>query len=203
MKLYYSPASPFARKVRVVLHETGQSDQVEVIDVASTPSAPDAALSSANPLAKIPALERADGPAIYDSRVICAYLDARAGAGLAGEGAGRWETATLEATADGIMEAALLMVYEARFRTEDKQDADWVEAQWSKVARGLDVLNQRWMSHLFGPLDMGQIAIGCALGYLDLRHEARDWRQGRDALAAWYKGFAERPSMVATAPPSA
>lgn len=205
MKLHYSPASPFARKVLVLLQETGQSEDVDLLEVNTAPFAVAESLIPANPLAKIPALERPDGPAVHDSRVICAFLDARAqardgGAGLYGDGARRWDTLILESMADGIMESALSIVYEGRFRPEELQFPDWIEAQWSKVARGLDALNERWMSHLHGPLDMGQIAVGCALGYLDFRHAARDWRQGRDGLAAWYDGFADRPSMVDTAP---
>lgn len=201
MKLFYARPSPYVRKVMVVLEETGQRDDVELIDVATTPMASDADLLAKNPLAKLPALERSDGPTLYDSRVITAFLDDRAGGRLYPQGARRWDTLTLEATADGMLDAALLMVYEARFRPEDKQMPDWVEGQWEKVARSLTTLNTRWMSHLHGPLDMGQIAVGCALGYLDFRHSARDWRRGNDALAAWFKGFESRDSMQASMPP--
>ncbi len=198
MKLLYAGTSPFVRKVVVVLHETGQKDDVALVQVAAEPGNSDPALAAANPLGKIPALVREDRPTLYDSRVICRFLDARVAAGL--YPADGWDTLTLEATADGIMEAAVLMVYEARFRPETLRSADWVEAQWEKVSRALDVLNTRWMAHLSGPLDMGQIAIGCALGYLDFRHDGRGWRSGHDGLAAWYKTFATRPSMQATVP---
>ena len=200
MKLYQSPASPFVRKVLVVLHETGQIGEVELVPVAVTALAPSDALIPKNPLSKIPALERDAGPTIYDSRVICAFLDDRAGAGLYGQGPGKWDPLTLEATADGILDAAVLMVYEGRVRPEDKQFAPWVEAQWAKVDRALSAVEARWMPNLSGAVDIGQIAMGCALGYLDFRHESRDWRVGRPALAAWYDGFAARESMVATAP---
>ncbi len=202
MKLYHFPTSPFVRKVVVTLHETGQLDDVELINTQTAPTAPADSLTPSNPLGKIPALEREDGPAIYDSRVICAYLDARADAGLYGEGTRRWDTLTLEATADGIMDAAILMVYESRVRPEEKRYDEWVEAQWGKVDRTIAALNQRWMSHLHGPLDMGQIAVACALSYIDFRHSDRDWRSGADALAAWHKGFEDRPSMQATVPPA-
>ena len=111
-----------------------------------------------------------------------------------------WEVLTLEATADGMMEAAVLMVYEGRTRPEDKQYPDWVEAQWNKVARGLDALEERWMSHLAGPLDAAQIAVGCTLGYLDFRHKDRNWRAGHPQLAAWEEAFAKRESMAETVP---
>tara|TARA_R110002020_G_scaffold22372_51_gene75546 strand:+ start:8523 stop:9134 length:612 start_codon:yes stop_codon:yes gene_type:complete len=202
LKLYYSPASPFARKVLVVMHETGQTGDVALVEVATTPARPSEELRAQNPLAKLPALARDEGPAIYDSRVICGYLDDRAKAGLYGTGPAQWEMKTLEATCDGILDAAVLMVYEGRVRPEDKQFDGWVDAQWGKVTGGLAALDARWMSHLEGSLNIGQIAVGCALGYLDFRHGPRDWRSIAPNLATWYEAFSTRPSMVATAPPS-
>jgi len=199
MQLIASPLSPFVRKVRVVLHETGLADSVEVVNLATTPLDTDPRAASANPLGKIPALVREDGATLYDSRVITRYLDALAGTGLYPE-TRLWEVLTLEATAEGIMEAAVLMTYEGRFRPENVQYAPWVEAQWAKVARALDALEARWMSHLSGRFDMGQIATGCALGYLDFRHDARGWRQGRPALGDWFAAFSQRAGMSSTAP---
>lgn len=200
MKLYYAAASPFVRKVMVLLHETGQVDDVELINVAITPVAPSDRLRASNPLSKIPALERADGPALYDSRVICAYLDERAGSGLYGTGTQKWDLLTLEATADGIMDAAVVARYETFLRPEDKQWDDWTEGQWSKVLAALAALESRWMSHLAKPLSIAHIAVGSALGYLDFRHDARNWRGSAPALADWYSGFSDRPSMAATRP---
>lgn len=199
MQLISSPASPFVRKVRVVLLETGQEAEVEQIDVSTTPLAPAAEVTAANPLSKIPALVRPDGPTLYDSRVVTRFLDARAGGHLY-PSERIWEVLTLEATADALLDAAVLMVYEGRCRPEDKQDKGWLDAQWSKIEGALDALNDRWMSHLSGPLDMGQIAVGCALGYLDFRHEDRAWRKGRDALDDWFAVFCQRDSMLATKP---
>jgi glutathione S-transferase len=199
MKLISSPASPFVRKVHVVLHETGQLADVEVISVKTSPVATAIEVAAANPLGKIPALLRGDGPAIYDSRVITRFLDARAGGKLYPQ-ARIWEILTLEATADGIMDAAVLMTYERRVRPPERVYEDWIEAQWGKVSGALDALNERWISHLEGPLCMGQLAIGCALGYLDFRHDARQWRKDRGALDDWYAAFSQRPSMIATAP---
>ncbi len=198
MQLLGASASPFVRKVRVLLHETGQTD-VEFVEVVTTALQTDSAVAAANPTGKIPALVRPDGPAIYDSRVICRFLDDRAGAGLYPE-TRLWETLTLEATADGIMEAAVLIVYEGRLRPEELHYEPWLDAQWGKVTRALDALQERWMGHLAGKLDAGHIAVGCALGYLDFRHDARNWRQGHDALADWYADFAKRDSMQATIP---
>ena len=202
MKLFHFPTSPFVRKVMIVLHETGQLDDVELINSVVTPVAPDPAILAKNPLSKIPALERDQGPTLYDSRVICAYLDDRAKAGLYGQGEARWDLLTLEATADGIMDAAVLMVYEGRVRPEECRWDAWVDGQWGKADRAVGAINGRWMPYLTGPMTIGQIAVGCALAYLDFRHGGRDWRTGRAALADWYEGFAARPSMTATVPPA-
>ena len=200
LRLYTSPTTPFGRKVMVLILEAGLADQVEIAQATGSPLDSSKMPLSQNPLGKIPALERGDGPAIYDSRVICRYLDDRAGAGLYPPAPRLWETLTLEATADGMIEAAILMLYEDRLRPEEKRFDGWVEGQWAKIARALDTLEGRWMSHLNGPLDMGQIAIGVALSYLDFRFDARGWRQGRPELARWHEAFAARESMAATVP---
>ncbi len=158
MKLFHNPASPFVRKVMMVLHETGQLGDVElvaaaghVLDVSNMPVAD-------NPLGKIPTLVRPDAPTLYDSRVICRYLDVRAGGDLCGRGEMLWDYATIEATADGIMDACVLMVYERRVRPADKRFPDWVEGQWAKAERATQALNDRWLIPTalvvdrFGPL---------------------------------------------------
>jgi glutathione S-transferase len=101
------------------------------------------------------------------------------------------------------LDAALLMTYETRLRPEDKRMTEWVEGQWDKIARSAAALNGRWMGNLTGKLDMGQIAVGCALAYVDFRHDARGWRRGNDALAAWFEEFESRASMQSTVPPAA
>ncbi|MFT4742318.1 MAG: glutathione S-transferase [Yoonia sp.] len=199
MKLLMSPASPFVRKVRVLLREANLLDIVEEVDVSTSPLASNPTVVAANPTGKIPALLRDDGPALYDSRVITRYLDDHANAGLYPP-ARVWDVLTLEATADAIMEATVLITYEARLRPADKQFDGWTDAQWGKATRAVSAINDRWMSQLSGPLDMGQISVGCALGYLDLRHDARGWRNGNATLAEWYAQFAQRDSMLATAP---
>ena len=200
MKLFHSPASPFVRKVVVLLHELEKADAVELITITTTAFASDTSLKAANPLGKIPALQRDDGITLYDSRVITAFLDDLWGGGMYPDKSGRWETLTLEATGDGIMDCAVSMAYEVRLRDAAHQSPEWIEAQWAKVERARDALNARWMSNLTGPVGMGHVSVACALGYLDLRHDARGWRTGREALAAWYATFAARPSMTSTTP---
>lgn len=199
MKLISASASPYARKVRVLLHETGQTGSVEEVQVATTPMDTASEVRAANPVGKIPALIRPDGPALHDSRVITRFLDAREGGRLYPQ-ARLWEVLTLESMADAIMDAAILITYEGRFRPPEHQSADWMDAQWAKICATLEAINSRWMSHLAGPLDASHIAIGCALGYLDLRHDARCWRSGVDELDDWFAVFNERESMKATAP---
>ncbi|WP_439140244.1 glutathione S-transferase family protein [Roseicyclus sp.] len=198
MELLGSPASPFVRKVCVMMAEAGITD-IPFAQVAASPLGGEDRLNAANPLGKIPALTRPEAPTLYDSRVITRYLDATYEAGLY-PAARLWDVLTIEATADGIMDAAVNLTYEKRFRPTEIQFAPWMDGQWAKIARALDTLEGQWLSHLNGPLDMGQIAVGSALGYLDFRHDDRGWRNGRDQLAAWYAGFAARPAMVATAP---
>jgi len=199
MKLIMSPASPFARKARVTLRELALMDTVSEVAVATTAFNSDPAVIAANPTGRIPALVRDDGPALYDSRVITRFLNDTNDGALYPDSR-IWEVLTLEATGDNIMDSAVSMTYEVRLRPEAEQSSDWIEAQWEKVSRAVATVNNRWMSHLNGPLDAAQISIACALSYLDLRHDARNWRQGNDALAAWHATFCARDSMLATKP---
>lgn len=201
MKLYYSPTSPYVRKVMVVLHETGQLSDVELVAASGTPLAPADALLTKNPLTKVPALERPGGPTLVDSRVICRFLDERGKGGLYPKGAREWDAITLEALADGILDAALLMTYEARLRPEAIRWPEWADSQWAKVERSCKLLNQEWMPYLAEKNDIGQIALACALSYADFRHAARSWRSGNDTLAAWFEAYDARPAMQATRPP--
>jgi len=201
MKLLGSPASPFVRKTVILLHEA-EIEDVEFVQVTASPLGGEDALNAANPLGKIPALVRDEGTTLYDSRVITRFLNDHAKAGLYPEDR-LWEVLTLEATADGIMEASVGITYEKRFRPEEMVFQPWLDGQWAKIARTLDVIEARWMSHLHGPLDMSQIAVASALGYLDFRHDDRGWRSNRPALTAWFEGFSARASMAATDPASA
>lgn len=201
MRLHYSATSPYVRKVRVLLAETGQTDDVALSPAAGTPLDGSGMPLAQNPLGKIPVLERDDGPALYDSRVICQFLDARAGSKFYPAPPRRWETLTLEATADGMLDAAVTMVYEHRLRSEASIDPALLEGYWTKVSRAVAALEARWLGHLAGPIDMGQIAVAVALSYLDFRHGTRGWRDAAPGLADWHATFAARPSMQDTVPP--
>ena len=197
MKLIMAEASPFARKVRVLLRETNKLKDVEEISIATSPFQVNEQAKAANPTGRIPSLIRADGPALYDSRVITRYLDAKAASGMYPE-ARLWDVLTVEATGDSMMDSAVSISYELRLRPQEKVSTEWTDAQWAKVMGGCDALQSQWMDLLNGPLTMAHISIACALGYLDLRHDARNWRQGHDALAAWFADFSKRPSFLET-----
>ena len=197
MKLIMAEASPFARKVRVLLRETNKLKDVEEISIATSPFQVNEQAKAANPTGRIPSLTRADGPALYDSRVITRYLDAKAAAGMYPE-ARLWDVLTVEATGDSMMDSAVSISYELRLRPQEEVSTEWTDAQWAKVMGGCDALQNQWMDLLNGPLNMAHISIACALGYLDLRHDARNWRQGHDALAAWFADFSKRPSFHKT-----
>jgi glutathione S-transferase len=199
LQLLSSPASPFARKCRVFIDLLELGGTVETRDVTASPMGGEEALNAANPSGKIPALLRPGAATLYDSRVITRFLDAQGGGGLYPEDR-LWEVLALEANADAVMEAAVGIVYELRFRPEEKVHRPWLEAQWAKVARSLDAAEAGAMPLLEGGETAASIAWACALGYLDFRHAERGWREGRPALAAWADAALTRPAMAATAP---
>lgn len=201
LTLYSSPTSPYVRKVLIVARETGTISQIDTVFGGGSPVEPNAATRAVNPLGKIPCLARPDGPAIFDSPVICQYLDSlHHGHKLYPAGAARWSALTLEALADGILDALVLCLYETRLRPEPIRFAPWVDAQRLKVTQALDALEAQWIAHLNGPLDIGGVAVGATLGYIDFRFPDIAWRNGRPALSAWHAAFAERDSYKATVP---
>jgi glutathione S-transferase len=201
MKLYISPQSPFARKVRVVARETGLAARIEEVAAAVSPVKANAEVGRANPLVKVPTLVLDDGATLFDSPVICEYLDSlHAGRKLfppAGEA--RWTALRLQAVGDGILDAGILARYETVLRPEALRWPDWIAGQRGKWHAGLDHL-ERSAGALAGAPTIGSIAAACALGWLDFRYGAEDWRASRPALARWYETFAARESMRATAP---
>jgi glutathione S-transferase len=201
MKLYISPLSPFARKVRVLARETGLAARIEEVPVTVSPVKANAEVGRANPLVKVPTLVLDDGTALFDSPVICEYLDTlHSGRKLFPPvGEARWTALKLQAVADGILEAGVLVRYETALRPKELQWADWIAGQREKWHAGLDFL-ERSAAALAGEPTIGSIAAGCALGYLDFRYGSEDWRGSRPALARWYEAFAARESMRATVP---
>lgn len=200
MILRSSPTSPFGRKVKIAAAVLGLSDRIEVV-VADT-NDPNDSLRTQNPLGKIPVLVTDDGLALYDSAVIVDYLDHLAGGGrILPQGADRYLVLRLEALCDGLMDAALLQVYEGRFRPEDKRDPNWVGHQAAKVARALAVVELE-ADALGDRIDAGTIALACALGYLDLRFPGT-WRDDHRCLAAFLDRFAAAvPAFEKTRAPS-
>lgn len=199
MKLYFAPSSPFVRKVLVLAHEAGIVDSIEILDAKANPVVTDMAIAASNPLGQVPTALLPDGQALHDSRVICEYLDRRAGAGFFPDGESRWYTLTLQSLADGIMGAALLVRYEHILRPAALRWDDWENGLLRKIRRSMAQLETE-ASDFAGRIDIGTIATACALGYLDFRFPDYDWREGHDALATWFAEFDRRPSMQATRP---
>jgi len=199
MKLFYSPASPYARKVRIVAMETGLHERLEIVSVDT--SNPNNGLVDHNPLSKIPVLETEFGP-LYDSPVICEYLDTlHAGEKLfPAESTARWKALRWQALADGLLDAALLIRYELTQRPAERQYDGFIEKQTSKIASALAYMNGHTRD-LEAPMTIGTIAIACALGYLDLRFADLAWRDKYSNLAQWHKQFSARPSYVDTQVP--
>jgi len=201
MRLLSSPPSPFGRKVKITAKVKGVWDQIAV-EAVNPNSGADPVLASSNPLGKIPALVLPDGRALYDSRVICEYLDTMSPSPVLfpPAGAERFAVLTRAARADGLMEAALLTIYEERFRPEDKRSADWVARQHGKIDQALSAFEAD-LPHMSGAIDISHIGLASALGYLDFRLGGR-WRAGHTALVSWLDRFAASvPGFAATAPP--
>lgn len=198
MRLFYTTVSPYTRKVRVTAIEKGVADRITL--QLCNPHEFDAELAVANPLNKVPTLVREDGSALYDSPVICAWLDS-----LAPEprlipegGEARWDVLRTEALADGLVDAAVACVLERR-RPEELQSEAVIGREFAAIHRCLDRL-QSSPSTVSGPVTLAQVATGCALAYLDFRLPRLDWRKDRPELARWFAGFADRPSMQDTRP---
>ena len=202
MTLFHNPASPFVRKVMVLLHETGQTNRVALQASQLTPVSPDLALNEDNPLGKIPALRLADGNVLYDSRVILDYLDHQHVGNplIPRDGSARWRRLTLASLADGIMDAAVMVRYEVALRTPEKHWDEWLDGQRDKIRRALALLEADAIAELTSHFDVAAISVACALGYLDLRHPDLEWRNENPKLAEWYFEVSQRPSMIATMP---
>ena len=202
MKLYYSQTSPFARKVRLAAEHLGLTDRIELVAAVTTPVAEDAALAAATPLGKLPALVLDDGTVLFDSRVIVEYLDQLAGGGgliPPASDPARWRSLRIQATADGLLDAAVLARYEVALRPEAFRWSDWTQAQTRKVTRAVAALEADAAGLATGPA-LDAIATACALGYLDFRFAELDWRAKAPGLAAFYAAFSKKPEMAWTDP---
>jgi glutathione S-transferase len=192
-----SGASPFVRKVRIAADILGLSDRIEVVE-ADTMNPP-AEFLGQNPLGKIPTLVLENGETLYESAIILEYLDWLAGGGkILPQGSRRFAALRMQALADGITGAALLQVYEGRWRPEEHRVEKWVAHQRGKVERGLEEAEAALAAAPMPPVHAGHIALACALGYLDLRFEGK-WRAGHPKLVAWLAEFEKQvPSFEAT-----
>ncbi|AQZ31835.1 glutathione S-transferase [Pseudomonas sp. LPH1] len=200
-KLYYASTSPYVRKVMVVAQVLGLAERIEKLDSAAHPIQRDERIATFNPLAKVPALQTPDGVSLYDSRVICEYLNASVdGALFPAKGPERWTSLVRQALGDGLLDAALLARYEATARPPEKHWSAWVEAQLGKINAVLGEIETQAAHWRSEPDDIGLITIGCALGYLDFRFAEFDWRSEHPATAKWFAEFEQHPAMLATRP---
>ncbi len=195
MILRSSPASPFGRKVRIAAALLGLTEEIEI--VAADTNDPEELLRLQNPLGKIPVLIPEDQTPIFDSRVILEYLDQRAGSHklIPAEPRARIAALTMAALCDGLLDASILQVYEARFREPEMRNAKWLAYQAEKVSRGLAILEANPPT---GRRDVAHVGLACVLGYRDLRFEGH-WRKDHPKLVAWLDSFAaEVPAFEAT-----
>ncbi len=196
MKLFFSPTSPYVRKCMVTAYEVGLVDALELLPASAHPVSRDATIVGNNPLGKVPTLITDTGDALYDSRVICEYIN-NLGHGklLAREGALRWEALTLQSLGDGILDAALLIRYENHVRPEALRWTDWVKGKHDAIHTSLTYLNQH--PEIFQrEFHLGLLTVGCALWYLDLRYPELNWRTHYPTLASAVAVVMQRPSMT-------
>lgn len=200
MKLHYATASPFARKVVVCMHELGLADRVEVVASAVTPVDPNAEINAVNAIGKIPTLVLDDGSGVFDSRVICEYLNTLSdGSVFPAQGPERLKALRLQAVGDGICDTAVALRYETFLRPEAHRWPEFIASQKERLNRTFQQLEDELLGDL-EDVHIGSIAVAAALGYIDFRMSDLGWRDGRPGLAAWYEAFSARPSMVATKP---
>ena len=203
MKLYQSPASPYARKVRALLIETGLDALVD--EMLQAPRENTRGFHKKNPLARIPVLETDKGEILFDSPVICEYLDSLSKKRklFPAAGAARWRALKLQALGDGIMDAAVPLRQET-VRPDGEKSPEFISRTQANILRTLDALNAEARgAKLPAQPSIGTLSVACALGYLDFRFPHLEWRKGRAALAKWFEAFGKRPSIARTAPPAA
>ena len=201
MKLRHAALSPFVRKVMVAAHELALAGRIELEPTNVSPIRTNETLARENPLMKVPSFVTDDGEVLFDSPVICEYLDSLAGGGMLFPAAGpeRWTALRRQALGDGILDALVLIRYES-LRPDEKRWSGWTDGQTTKAHQGLAAAEQEGLS---GFSTIGHVAIGVMLGYLDFRFPQDGWRERHPRLAAWYAAIEERPSMRLTRPPAA
>lgn len=201
MKLHWSPRSPFVRKVMILLHETGLIDRVELVRSVVAMHETNADLMRDNPLNKLPTLVRDDGSALFDSPVVCEYLDSLHDGNrlFPANGEARFSALRWQALGDGLLDLLVLWRNELN-RPTDVQSKPHLAAFEVKAEAALDRLDTESESLEAAPFGIGHIAVGCSLSYVDFRFPERDWRAGRSAVTAWHADFATRASVVATEP---
>lgn len=198
MLLFYSNTSPYSRKVRMVINEKRLNERIELKLCNPFEEAP--ALRQANPLRRVPTLVTDDGYPLYDSPVICEYLDSliRENRLIPESGMGRWEILRWEALADGILDAAYNVVMEHR-RPKSEQSTDWVQRWEEEIIRAIQQAECD-LDSMPKHITLAQIGLGSALGYLDFRLPEISWQESHPGVAGWYEEFRTRPSMVNTLP---
>lgn len=202
MQLRYSPTSPYVRKVSITAIEAGLADRIERI--GTDPWSAETDLVQSNPIGKVPCLITDDGMAIYDSPVICEYLDSlNTGTKLIPEsGNARFKALTLAAAGDGMLDAGVLMLIETVRRPAELKWDWWAERQQNVIFRCMDVADAAAddMAGAEGPITIAEAAIGAGLGWIDLRFPDMGWRDDRPALADWFNKISDRPSFEQTVP---
>jgi glutathione S-transferase len=201
MKLRFSPTSPYVRKVVVTAAEKGLSDRVDL--VPTNAADPASGLDRLNPLGKVPALVTDEGEVLFDSPVICEYLDSQAKGRrlIPARGPKRFKTLKLQALGDGVLDAAVLVMGERKQRPAEKQHQPFVDKHMKKITTALDAFEAMLVAKEIGRAPtVGTITMGCALGYLDFRFPDLKWRKGRTKLGRWFKSFSKRPSMAGSGP---
>lgn len=199
IELFYAPTSPYVRKVMACAIELGIADRIVRLPSAAHPLKRDERIATFNPLAKVPAAKLADGTLLFDSRVICEYLDDLGNGSLFPRGPQRWKVLTEQALGDGLLDAALLTRYENTCRNDEHRSADWIDGQMTKIAAALDQM-ENTVAEFGARISIGSLTIACALGYLDFRFASFDWRTTRPALAVWFETMSLRPSLRDTLP---
>lgn len=199
IELFYASTSPYVRKVIACAIELGIADRIVKLPSAAHPLNRDERIATFNPLAKVPAARLADGTLLFDSRVICEYLDDLGQGALFPRGPERWRVLTEQSLGDGLLDAALLTRYESTCRSDAIRSQEWIDGQMTKIAAALDQLESTVA--VFGTrITIGSLTIACALGYLDFRFASYDWRSSRPALTDWFAITSQRPSLQGTLP---